>query len=120
MTVNEVASRCGFEVVCGARSLGREVRGGYASDMLSDVLAHAAPGAIWVTLQTHANIVAVAAMREQAAIVLVRGRRPEPDTVAKANAIDMPILASRLPAFDTVVLLSSLGLAGTAGDGAGI
>ena len=119
MTVQEVAARCGFNVVCGTESLGRLVCAGYASDLLSDVLAHAPEGAIWVTLQAHANIVAVAGMRDLSAIVLVGGRRPEPETQAKAAALGLPILSSSLPAFDTVCQLAALGVPGTAGRGAG-
>jgi hypothetical protein len=119
MTVQDVVACCGFDVVCGAASLGRAVRGGYASDLLSDVLAHAPEGAIWVTLQAHANIVAVAGMRELSAIVLVGGRQPEADTLAKAKVLDLPILSSSLPAYDTVCRLSAQGVPGAFVRGAG-
>ena len=61
----------------------REIQGGYASDLLSDVMGNSREGDIWVTMQKHVNIVAVAQLNGLAAIVLVNGRRPEPDTIVR-------------------------------------
>jgi hypothetical protein len=91
------------------------VSAGCASDLLSDVLAHAPPGAVWVTLQAHANIVAVAGLREIAAIILVGGRRPEPEARAKAETLVLPVLSSAVSAFDTVCRLADAGVPGTGG-----
>jgi hypothetical protein len=68
-----------------------------------------------VTLQAHANIVAVAGMRELSAIILVGGRRPEPETRAKADTLALPVLSSALSAFDTVCRLAGAGVRGTGG-----
>jgi len=90
--------------------LGSEVAGGYASDLLSDVIAHARQGDVWITLQVHQNIVAVASMKDLAAIVLVGGREPEEDTLRKAESEGIPIAVSNLPAFELVGRLYGLGL----------
>lgn len=119
MTLATIVERCGFQVLSGQERLSREVRRGYASDLLSDVLAHAREGDLWVTLQTHVNIVAVAAMRDLAAIVLTGGRQPEPETLAKARAEAVPLLATPLPSFDAIARLCALGLRGTGPDGEG-
>lgn len=58
----------------------------YCGDLLSDVMAHAAPGAVWFTVQTHLNIIAVAALRDIACIVVVNGEAPDPQTIAKARS----------------------------------
>ena len=63
MRLNEVAQKLDLKVRSAAKLLDVEVRGGYASDLLSDVIANAEEGYVWVTLQTHVNIVAVAAMK---------------------------------------------------------
>jgi BioD-like phosphotransacetylase family protein len=78
----------------------RTVSGAYCSDLLSDVMAHAQPGDVWLTLQTHQNIVAVAVMAELAAIILTRGMRPDPDTLEKASREGVPLLTTQLPAFE--------------------
>ncbi len=44
------------------------------SDLLSDVYAGAKEGDLWITLQLHQNIVAVAFLNNLAGIVIVGGR----------------------------------------------
>ena len=90
--------------------LDSEVAGGYVSDLLSDVLAHARRGDVWITLQVHQNVVAVASMKDLAGIVLVGGREPEEDTLRKAESEGIPIAVSNLPAFELVGRLYGLGL----------
>jgi hypothetical protein len=110
MRLKELVEALPLEVRCGAEALDRQVRGGYASDLMSDVLAHAQEGDLWITLQTHANVAAVAAMKELAAVVLINGREPESETLEKARARDIPLLVSPLPAFELIGRLHQLGL----------
>ena len=112
MNLNQIAQKLGLEVRAGESALTTEVRGGYASDLMSDVIAHAREGDLWVTLQTHQNIVAVASMKALAGIVLVNGRQPEADTLQKAGAENIALLVSVLPAFELVGRLYGLGLSG--------
>ena len=64
MTVFDIAKFFGLETRAGKDHLDEEVTGGYASDLLSDVIAHSRKGNVWITIQTHPNIVAVATMKE--------------------------------------------------------
>ena len=89
-----------LEVQAGAGDLSREVTGAYVSDLLSDVLAHAQPGYLWATLQTHPNIVAVAQMKELSGIVIVNDRKPEDKTLKGAQSEGIPLLTTRMPAFE--------------------
>jgi len=112
MTLSEIVQKLPLEVKAGDDALANEVRGGYASDLLSDVIAHGRQGDLWVTLQTHHNTVAVASMKGLAGIVLVHGREPEADTLQKAQEEHIPLLVSALPAFELVGQLYNLGLSG--------
>lgn len=112
MRLTEIAEKLDLSVVCDGGSLDREISGGYASDLMSDVIAHVRPGDVWVTLQVHMNVVAVAAMKEIGAIVLTHGRTPLADTVTKAQDEGVPILVSSLPAFEVVGRLYELGIRG--------
>ena len=113
MTLSDLVQRLDLEVRAGDDALANEVRGGYASDLLSDVIAHSREGDLWVTLQTHQNTVAVAGMKGLAAIVLVNGRQPEADTLQKAREENVPLLVSSLPAFELIGRLHELGLSGS-------
>ncbi len=112
MKLKEIVERLGFEVKTGAGSLDTEVTGGYASDLLSDVLANSQEGNIWVTLQTHQNIVAIASIKELAVIALVNNRQPTEETISKAEEEDMPIIISSLPAFELIGRLYEMGISG--------
>ena len=94
-------------------NLQRRITGGYASDLLSDVLANSEEGNIWITLQIHQNIVAVASMKNLAGIVLVNGRQPEQETVEKAEAENIPIMVTEMATFELVGRMFSLGVTGT-------
>jgi serine kinase of HPr protein (carbohydrate metabolism regulator) len=115
MKLEEIVRKLDLEVVSGEENLDREVTRGYASDLMSDVIANAGKSDIWVTLQTHLNIVAVASMKELAGIVLINGRRPEPETLKRAVQEEMPILISPLPTFEVVGRLYSYGITGMKG-----
>jgi len=112
VNLSEIIEKLGLEVRAGAGALSCEVCGGYASDLLSDVIAHGCEGDLWVTLQTHQNTVAVASMKALAAVCLVNGREPEEETREKAEQEKIPLLVSDLPAFEVIGRLYELGLSG--------
>ncbi len=114
MTLREITGALELEVACGADLLERDVEGGYVGDLLSDVLAHSDAGQVWITMQAHVNIVAVAVLKELAAIILVNGRSPADDTVKKALEEHVPILLSAETAFAVAGRLHRLTVPSTA------
>ena len=113
MNLADVVKQLQLSVKTGADSLDKEVRRGYVSDLMSDVIANAEEGDLWVTLQIHQNIVAVAVMKSIGGIILVNGREPEEGTLRKAEAEGIPIMVSSLPAFELVGRLFGLGISGS-------
>ncbi len=57
-------------------------------------------GQIGLPLQTHKNIMAVATLKDLAAIILVKGFKPESDTLEASLAEGIPVLGSDLEAFE--------------------
>jgi predicted transcriptional regulator len=113
LKVRDLVDRFELEPAAGVKGLDREVKGGYCGDLLSDVMANAGPGALWLTIQSHKNIVGVAVLSELAGIILVNGRRPDEDTAAKADEEGIPVLLTPRPAFETAGLLCGAGGVGT-------
>ena len=78
MKLEDIARELGFTEltpeVSGAKDT--DIDRGYASDLLSDVLAHAPEGGLLVTLQVHLNVIAVASHAELAAVVFAGNRKP--------------------------------------------
>lgn len=99
MKITDIIQLLDLRVVSGQNGLSNEITGGYVSDLLSDVIGNAKEGEIWITLQTHQNIIAVASLKDIAAIIIVRGAIPEPDTIEKSNIENIPVLVSELDTF---------------------
>lgn len=100
MKVNELVERLDLQTINAADSLEVEITGGYTSDLLSDVMGNISEGMVWITLQTHRNIVAVASLKEVAAVILVGGAELDVDTAEQAVAQGVTVLRSSLPAFE--------------------
>jgi len=108
MKLEEIRESLGLEEITRVEADDREVSGGYVSDLLSDVMAHAMEGDLWITLQTHLNIVAVSSMRKVAGVVIVNGRRPDEETVRKAETEGIPLFLTGMTAYETAGRLYQL------------
>jgi hypothetical protein len=86
---------------------------GYASDLLSCVMAGAQNQAVWVTLQAHTNVVAVGALLELSAVIITEGATPDPGTIDKANNQGVTLLGTDKPIFHVVGRLWEMGLRDT-------
>ncbi len=100
MTVKDITDQLQLKIFAGASGMNREVTGGYVSDLLSDVMGHAQEGQLWITLQTHKNVMAIASLKELSAIIFVQGFEPDMDTRDLAEKEGIPLLGTTLPTFD--------------------
>ena len=112
MTLFEIVRELGLKVKSASDRLDRPVKGGYAGDLLSDVMANGEADHLWITMQIHSNVVAVASLKELAGILLINGREPAEETIKKAEEEGIPILISDLSAFEVVGRLYGLGISG--------
>jgi len=110
--LRDITKAFNLKVACGEQHLDKEIEAGYVSDLLSDVMANARKGDIWITRQVHPNIVAVAVLRMLSGIILVNNLEPEEETVKKAVIKKLPIMTSQLPAFELVGRLYEFGIHG--------
>jgi hypothetical protein len=85
MKFKEIIEKLNLSVLTAKDKTDVEVTWGYTSDLLSDVIANSKEGNIWITLQTHQNIIAVARLKELAGIILVNNRKPDEQTLKKAE-----------------------------------
>ncbi len=108
MQVRDILTILDLKVFGGIQGLDREISGGYTSDLLSDVMGHADNGRIWITLQTHKNVIAVASLKELAAVILIKGLEPDADMLAQAEEEGIPILGTNDQAFETTGKLFNL------------
>lgn len=110
MRVADVARELSLEITAGAEGLGREITGAYVGDLLSRVMAGARPGYLWVTVQAHPNVIAVAVLGELAGVVIAEGVKPDPAGLLKAEEEGLPVLTTGRSSFQVCVGLAHLGV----------
>jgi len=108
MQVKDILTILDLKVIGGSNGIDREITGGYTSDLLSDVMGHAENGNIWITLQTHKNVIAIASLKELAAVIIVKGLEPDSDLLAQSEEEGIPVLGSDDPAFEITGKLYNL------------
>lgn len=113
MTLADLVSRLDLRVFTPGPGLDRPVLGGYCGDLLSDVIGHGRKGDLWLTIQVHPNVVAVAVLKDLAAIVLVNGREPSAETLEQAAREKVTVLGASLPSFELAGRLHGMGLKGS-------
>ena len=120
MKLKQIVEKLNLETRVAVNNLDAEVGNGYVSDLLSDVLGNSEENDLWITLQIHPNIAAVASMKGLAGIVIINGREPEEETVKKAEEENIPIIVSKMSAFELSGKLYALIFSGTKNDAEGI
>ena len=84
--------------------------GGYSSDLLSCVMAGAKKGHLWITLQAHLNIVAVAALNEVSAVIITENAQPDAASILKANEQGVILLSTPQTSYEINGRLWELGI----------
>ncbi len=92
-----------------------DITGGYASDLLSDVLAHAPTGGVLITLQVHLNVIAVASHAGLQAVIFSSERVPEQDVIDRAAGEGLALFVSPADTFEIAGRLYGAGLRGRTG-----
>ncbi|HHU37091.1 MAG TPA: hypothetical protein GXZ47_07675 [Treponema sp.] len=62
-----------------------EISGAYTSDLLSDAMANASENGVLITIQAHKNTVAVASLKDLAAIIICNNRPISDDMITAAR-----------------------------------
>ncbi len=110
MKLEDIVGQLSLEVAAASAKLDAEVTGGYTCDLLSYVMAKAKTGDLWITVQGHPNIVAVASLIGLSGIIVAEGSKVEPATIAKAEQEGVPILTTPLAVYTVAGQLWTLGV----------
>ena len=112
MTLREMIEKLELIVVAETGALDETVSGGYVSDLLSHVMGQAKAGQIWITMQGHHNIVAVASLVGLSAVIVAGGVEPEEQTVVKARDQEVVLCKPNLSTYEVAGRLYNLELQG--------
>ncbi len=100
MKLKEIVEQLNLKVIAGAGNLDREVLGGYTSDLLSDVMGNVEEGQLWITLQTHRNVMAIASLKDVAGVIIVKSLEPEASMIEHSEEDGIPLLSTEMEAFE--------------------
>ncbi|HOZ71337.1 MAG TPA: hypothetical protein PLW80_01115 [Spirochaetales bacterium] len=99
MKVSDLSTRLGFEAIY-APAGDADVNDGYASDLLSDVMAKAGDGSVLITIQAHKNTVAVASLIGIPAVIICNDRPVPSDMIEAAEAEGVALLRTPKTQFE--------------------
>ena len=112
MTLREVKEILDAEVIVGHDRLGLEIKEAGCADLMSDVLVYCKAGSLLLTGLNNSQVIRTADVLDIAAIVIVRGKRPFPDTIQLAEELRIPILTTKYILFESVGRLYVKGIVG--------
>jgi serine kinase of HPr protein (carbohydrate metabolism regulator) len=106
--VKDLVDQLGLEVVSGI--FDKDISGVYVGDLLSNAMAKAQADNLWITIQGHQNVVAVASLTDLAAVIVVENFEIEAASVKRAEEKEVNILRTPLTAYELSRKLIELGL----------
>jgi predicted transcriptional regulator len=110
MNLQDLANLVNGTLLSNSASVTREVKGAFAADLMSDVLASIQPEAVLVTGLCNPQVVRTSQMADVAAIILVRGKKPQPETLKLATEEGIPFIFTPFGMFEVCGLLHRAGL----------
>jgi serine kinase of HPr protein (carbohydrate metabolism regulator) len=108
MTLSELARHLGCEILTGNVNFDKDIRTGYVSDLLSDVIGNIKENSIWITIQRHINILGVAKLKDVIAIIIPRNLQLDETVIEKATEEGIAILRDPRSAFELSGLIYNL------------
>ena len=116
ISLKEIIEKLKVEPLSSMQSLDRQVAGGYASDLLSCVIKGAKKHSVWVTLQSHVNVVAVASLLGLSGVIVTENNRPDQETLNRAENEGIVLMATPKSTYTVVGQLTALGVRGNEED----
>lgn len=110
MKLSSIIDKLNLEIIVGTELEEKEADGVYIGDLLSLVMSKAHRNNLWITIQTHINIVAVATLVDLAGIIIVEGMEVEKDAIEKAREVGIPLFKTNLSAYEVACKLREIGL----------
>ncbi len=111
LTLREIATILDAQILAGGDLLDKiSVNSAGAADLMSDVLAYSHAGALLLTGLASAQSLLTADMAELKAVVYVRGKQPNEETIHLAESRHIPLLKTDLGMFESCGRLHRAGL----------
>ena len=109
MNIAEICKTLELDVVHHGDST-REIEGVIVGDLLSHILGEAGENWLWVTIQVHLNVAAVAVLKELPMIILSSNRMPQEDMAEKCREENIALAVTHFSSYEVCCRLCDLGI----------
>ncbi|MCL1941820.1 MAG: serine kinase [Synergistaceae bacterium] len=107
MKLKEVIEAFESKVICEGDGE-RSISGVIAGDLLSFIIGEAKEGEIWVTIQIHLNVAAVAVLKELPMVILASGKEPSKELVDKCREENIALIVAEESSYEACAKLHGL------------
>jgi predicted transcriptional regulator len=80
--------------------LDTDILGGFAGDLMSDVLASIQPESVLITGLSNPQVIRTALIADVRVVIFARGKQPAPDTIKLAVEERLPVITSELGLYE--------------------
>ena len=108
MTVAELKEKVGLKALNELHD--RELDGVFISDMVSDAMAWAKAANLWVTTQTHKNVIAAANLVDVSAVIFPRGKTTTQEVIDLADKVEISLFSTELDTYSLAIKLNEAGI----------
>ena len=112
MKLSEIKEILKADVLLGEDMIETDILAGAGSDLMSDLLRGPKNGVVVLSGLNTIHIIRTAVVAEVAAVVLVRGKKPEPEMIDLARSHNLPLLSTPFTMFTACGRLFGKGLRG--------
>ena len=100
MKVKEIVEKLNLNVFNKNANLDAEVSNGFVGDLLSHVMGNSSEEQIWITVQTHKNVLAIASLNDLSAVLLIDDLEPDKHMLEAAENEGIAVLGTDKQAFE--------------------
>lgn len=108
MDIATLSDLLDLKQVGGDKLENRIIDGCIVGDLLSVVMGKAKNNNLWVTIQSHVNIIAVASLINISGVIITEGFKADVETIEKANEENIKVFESNLSTYEIVKQLVKL------------
>ena len=108
--LKNIVEELDLKILSSGHGLEQEISSGCCCDLLSWVMANGKKNAIWITVQNHVNIIAVASLLDLAGVIIPSNMNVDVKTIEKAQEEGVTILSTPLHAFQLTGMLFNMGI----------
>lgn len=109
-TLKNLKEKLALELLTKEPDEKRVVSDAIVCDLLSWVMANGQADMVWITVQTHINVLAVASLHDFSCVIIPEDISVPPETIAKANEEMITVFSSGKSAYQLCRGLAALGV----------